>query len=305
MCGLLETMRKQAPAVRSTAVSNDHSAVPARRPAPSSRPAALVSAATTAVPIAPEALPPKWFLSFDPATKTFAFCLCRVDLDDETRTVLYKRALAVQELSRRAAGLIAGKDPGSIEEVRLLLEAASAALKTLEPEVSALVQIVDGATVDLFPGVADDAVPTVRRLQGVARYVKTRIYPSVAANVPSGEPLRVLVEYQMCPGAPTRIIMAALVTLFAEYEVIIAGPSLKNKVAFCEKGLYCHFAAKYETTYSANKAHTSYNFSVLEGSFGTRIPAMKPASLRGHVADSCMQVFGHLSHGPKNAADSF
>jgi hypothetical protein len=259
----------------------------------------------TPIPTAGEAPieePPKWFLSFDPATKSFAFCLCRVDLNHENRAALYKRALAVQEILRRAAELLGAK---AAEEAGRLLEVASASLETLRAEVSALVQIEDGATVDLFPGIADDSISSVKRLRKVARYVKTRVYPSVAANVPDGERLCVLVEYQMCPGSPSRAIMAALVALFEEYDVVVAGPSLKNKVAFGEKGLYCNFAVKYKTTYSANKAHTLYNFMLLEACFGSKIPAMKPASLRGHVADSCMQVFGHVLYGQKNASELF
>jgi len=111
----------------------------------------------------------------------------------------------------------------------------------------------------------------------------------------------------MGPNAKARAVAAALIALFAEEDVIIVGPTLKNKIATCEEGRYCYFAERYKTSYSANKAHAIYNFAKLEETFGTSISPTAPASLRGHIADSFMQVIGYLVHGPdeKMAAQCF
>lgn len=231
-------------------------------------------------------LPPaRWYLGFDCATKTFAFSLSRVDLSGAA--AIRARALACQELLRRPAS----------EESAARLEAAVAAL---DRESRDMVRLVDGETVDLFPGRADADIPTVERVRAVVAYVRARVLPALAI----AENPCVIVEFQMGPNARARVVSAALVTLFADMEVIIVGPSLKNKVHADEQGMYCHFAKKYARSYDANKAHAKYNFARIEQLFGTEIPAMRPAALRGHIADSFMQVLGHLRYGHEENAEA-
>ncbi len=243
---------------------------------------------------------PRWHLGFDCATKTFAFSLSRIDLDAFAagRERIGQQTRAVLEVVRRAEGLA-----DTAAAARLVSEVAATAA-ALEAETRDFVRIVDGEVVDLFPGRADDDVSTVERIRAVARYVADRVRPAVAAAVPVGERIRAVVEFQMGPNAKARAVAAALITLFAEEDVIIVGPSLKNKVATSEAGRYCYFAERYKTAYSANKAHAKYNFAALEATFGTSIPPTTPASMRGHIADSFLQVIGYLIHGPdeKNAA---
>lgn len=250
---------------------------------------------------APGGARPRWHLGFDCATKTFAFSLSRTDLDAFTagRDRIRQQTRAALEVARRAAGL----GGGAAQPVA----AAAAAVAALDAETRDFVRIVDGETVDLFPGRADNDVSSVERIRAVARYVAGRVRPAVAAAVPAGERLRVVVEFQMGPNARARAVAAALVALFAEDDVIIVGPTLKNKVATSEAGRYCYFAERYKTSYSANKAHAKYNFAALEEAFGTGIPPTTPAALRGHIADSFMQVIGYLVHGPdeKDAAMCF
>lgn len=254
---------------------------------------------------APFAGRPRWHLGFDCATKTFAFSLSCIDLEAFAagRKHIPARARAILEVTRRAEAL-RHVDVAAAMRLMAGVEPSAAALDT---ETRDLMRIVDGETADLFPGRSDDDIPTVERLQGVARYVARRVRPAVAAAVPPGERLRVVIEFQMGPNAKARAVAAALIALFAEEDVIIVGPTLKNKIATCEEGRYCYFAERYKTSYSANKAHAIYNFAKLEKTFGTSIPPTAPASLRGHIADSFMQVIGYLVHGPdeKIAAQCF
>jgi hypothetical protein len=282
---------------------------PAKAKKPAATPPAPAPPDAAPAPALPESPPdaarPRWHLGFDCATKTFAFSLSRVDLDAFAagRERIRARARAILEVARRAEALAAA-DPAAA--ARLVAEVAPAAA-ALDAETRDFVRIVDGETVDLFPGRADDDIPTVERLRAVARYVAARVRPAVAAAVPPGERLRVVVEFQMGPNAKARAVAAALIALFAEEDVIIVGPTLKNKVATCEAGRYCYFAERYKTSYGANKAHAKYNFARLEEAFGTGIPPTAPAALRGHIADSFMQVIGYLVHGPdeKTAALCF
>ena len=253
------------------------------------------AAAPEAAP-APGKLQPGWFLGFDVATKTFAFSLSRIDLGAYAsgRGRIRARALACLEVVRRA-GALGAAAPGLAEAWRLLASVAPA-IAALDAETAGFVRIVDGETADLFPGRADDDIHTVERLRGVVRYVAARVRPAVAA-VPPGERLQVVIEFQRGANARARAVAAALVTLFAEDDVIFVGPTLKNRVATCEEGRYCYFAERYRRTYSANKAHAKFNFARFEEAFGTGIPPMHPPSLRGHIADSFMQVVGHLVFG--------
>ena len=230
---------------------------------------------------------PQWFLGFDCATKTFAFSLSRVDLPGFATA---RPALEGRLATLRAALAAAERDGAT----RAQCEALSAHIARALAEARSFVRIVDGETVDLCPGQRDADVGTVDRLRAVARYVAGRVRPSMRAA--DGRPIRVLIEYQLGANARARAVAAALVTLFADEDVFIIGPTLKNRVATCEAGRYCHFAARYASTYTANKAHAKFNFAQFEAAFGTEIPP-QAAGLRGHIADSFLQVIGHLVHG--------
>lgn len=236
---------------------------------------------------------PRWHLGFDCATKTFAFSLSCVDIARAGNPDWRARADALLESIDIAQAALDAGDPAEAARLTRLLAPAT---RALDAETSALVRIVDGEMADLFPGRADKDISTIERLRAVARYVTGRIRPAIAA-VPAGERLRVVVEFQMGPNAKARAVAAALVTLFAEEDIIIVGPALKNKIATCEAGRYCYFAERYATSYSANKAHSVFNFAQIEKVFGTSIPESTRAQ-RGHIADSFMQVIGYLVHGP-------
>jgi hypothetical protein len=245
---------------------------------------------------------PRWHVGFDCATKTFAFSVCYVDFEGfrAAAPALRARARACAEMLRRAEG-------SAPEEALNLHRSARRALEALDKEVGGFLKIADGETVDLFPGRPDDDVGTVERIKAVSKYIRERVRPSVAARVPPSERLRIVIEFQMGQNSRARTVASALVALFADDDVIIVGPSLKNKVFVCEEGRYGNFASKYAAAYGANKAHAKFNFAVLEAAFGTEIPETKPKSLRGHIADSFMQVLGYLIYGPdeKMAASMF
>lgn len=214
----------------------------------------------------------RWYLGFDCATKTLGFGLVGIRLEHYREN----RARLWQSLQLLLRGKLT-KD-----------QAAG-----LDRETASLVQIADGEVTDLFPGRPDKSIHTIERLCALGDYVDARVLPAIA---PHAAALSVPIEYQMGPNAPARAIAASLITLFRKHRTFIVGPSLKNKVWFTEEGKYCYFVQKYKSLYPANKAHAKFNFEHLERVFGTDIPATKPASLRGHIADAVMQVFGHIMY---------
>lgn len=217
-----------------------------------------------------------WFLSFDCATKTFAFSLSRVDLDAfrSQREALSRRVACYRELMTR---------PLSDEALAEL----GAAVRADEAASAEWIVLVDGETTNLCPGIPDAEISAVKRITALVAYVDRRIRPLLVGC----EGLQVLIEYQMGQNTPALAVSNALIALFAAYPVTIVDPRDKNRIATCEAGRYHHFTAKYETTYSANKAHAKFNFDHIERTFGTKIP---PSHARGHIADSFMQVLGHL-----------
>lgn len=238
----------------------------------------------------------KWYLSFDCATKTFAFSLCWVDLAGwaAASAAARRRLGAAQELVRRAA---CAAGPGAAAAVAAAAEAVAA----LDAETRAYLRLADGEVVDLAPGQLDAEIPTVERVRAVVRYVARRVRPALVAAGAADGPLRVVVEYQMGQNAPARTVSVALVTLFAEFDVTYVAPALKNMVYTCEAGRYYAFAERYRRGYDANKAHAAFNLTHLEEKFASTIPPC-PLPLRGHIADSVLQVLGLLVYGPSEAA---
>jgi hypothetical protein len=234
-----------------------------------------------------------WYLGFDCATKTFAFSVGRVDLrrfvqDRSAFTALCTQLKAVKELMGRARlCLVAGDGNGA----KNILDRVGPIADSLDASTQ-FIEIADGGVVDLCPGVADKDIPTIDRVRAVINYVDTRIRPTLSRLIPTGQPLNVVVEFQMGPNAPARVISCALLTLFASDNVFLIGPSIKNKVAFSEEGKYCYFAARYSNNYGANKAQVKHNFAEAERIFGTQIPPTA-AAIRGHIADSFMQIIGY------------
>ena len=239
-----------------------------------------------------------WYLGFDCATKTLAFSLSRIGGCSEDAAA---KLAAARECVQRAKAIIdrVRGSPGSpraeadLAECRRIHGAVAAFVRDLAPR---LLVLADGAMVDLFPGRADAEIPTVERVRAVVAFVETRVRAALAARA-LGEPLRVLVEYQMGANSAARTVAAAIIARFSDEVVFLVGPSLKNRVAIGEQGRYAHFAEKYKSSYAANKNHAAYNFARIEQAFGSSIPQTKAAD-RGHIADSFMQVLGFIAYGP-------
>jgi hypothetical protein len=266
-----------------------------------------------------------WYLSFDCATKTFAYCLLAFDLGrykregaqvraDVRALVDQMKALVAQmkELPaeiRKAQNLPAARQPGNGSNGADLrgLVAVPARLQTKYARLAdaaaqcarsadRMLCLADCATVDLAPGLPDKEVHTVPRIRAVVSYVRDHIGPVLAEWLGPDDTLIVLIEYQMGQNSPARIVADALIAFYVDRDVRLVGPALKNSIALCEEGRYCHFAEKYSKCYPANKAHTLYNFRhFLER---TRTTISTPKKLWGHIADAFAQVIGYATTEP-------
>lgn len=239
---------------------------------------------------------PKWHLSFDCATKTFAFSLSYVNFDAYhcSKSRIHTSISAVKILMERAKEAINIKN---IPLLKKIVNELDPILTALDQETKNFIQIKDGEMIDLFPGRDDDSIYSIERIRGVVNYVEKRIKPCILKEFPPAEKLRIVIEFQMGYNSKARAVANALITLFSKDDIIIVGPSLKNKISASSDGKYCYFAERYKSSYYANKAHAKYNFAKIEEVFGSNVPKSKKESDRGHIADSFMQVIGYIVHG--------
>ena len=225
----------------------------------------------------------RWYLGFDCATKTFAFSLSKLDSHAiKHPEILRKKVDASIELHNKLNPLNVADHPHIMMLNEMLIK--------LDKEATDVIQLIDGETVDLTNGDADGDIGTIDRVRRVVTYVRSRIMPHII-----GLDVTVVIEYQMGQNMHANIVANALATLFIDHDVSLIVPTLKNKIYFTEQVQYCYFIEKYSRGY-ANKVHVIYNFNYLESVFGTKIAVTKPAKLRGHIADSMIQVLAYIMY---------
>ena len=232
------------------------------------------------------------YLSFDCATKTFAFSISKIDLSSylENKEQLIARAKNANILIQAIINKTASVSDATIKEIEK-------SVQKLDSD-TCFIEIIDGEMVDLFPGTPDGKINSVDRIKAVSQYINNRIIPSLdaAKELHPHMDVVIMVEYQMGPNSKAREVASAIIALFADYPITVVNPSLKNKISTSPEGEYRHFTSKYTTSYGANKAHTKYNFEIIEKVFKSNITKSSNAE-KGHIADSFMQVLGYLVWG--------
>ena len=218
----------------------------------------------------------KWYLSFDCATKTFAYILVKINFKylfidtNKIRLILKQLELNL-------------KQNGYSSEVEAIINKINNNTK------NAITMIAYGC-VDLIPNIANKDISTVDRIKLAASYVKKEIYPLIT-NICSDQ-LHILIEFQMSYNTQSKAIATALITLFSDYDVHLVSPTLKNKIYFTKELQYCYFMEKYKNSYVANKNHALYNLLEFEKMYEQ--PINLSNKLKGHVADAFMQVLGYI-----------
>lgn len=220
----------------------------------------------------------RWYLSFDCATKTFAYILIKIKMD-QLFIDTHELIKIVKHLEYKL-----NHDGYSVEIENMI--------NKLDHKTKYAIEILTGNCIDLIPGIANKDIDTVKRVKVVSDYTKNEIYPLIK-DIPMDK-LSVLIEFQMSHNTQSKIVSIALLALFSEYELCLVNPSLKNKLCFTEEGRYCYFMEKYKNSYDANKKHALYNYKEFERIFNQKINLSD--KLKGHVADSFMQILGHIMY---------
>jgi hypothetical protein len=217
----------------------------------------------------------QWFLSFDCATKTFAYILVKINFDHLYNTMGIRKILT--QIQNQLKNGVINEDMINIVD-------------KIEHNTRNIITILDGKCIDLIPGIHSKDIDTVERVKKMSIYVKDNIYPLIE-HIPK-DSLNVLIEFQMCHNVQSRAVSIGLIALFADYKVHFVNPSLKNKIHLSDKGHYSNFIQRYKNSYDANKKHALYNFKTFETVFSQELKMSD--KLKGHIADSFMQIIGHL-----------
>lgn len=258
-----------------------------------SRRSPILRLQATATPATPQSRD-RWFLSFDCATKSFAFALLRVR-DPDPGIVPKAKALA--------AAAVAGDVPGAL-----------ALARELDTETREYLHLAAGGAADLVPGKKDKDISTVERIGAAMAYLRgtvARALQAAAADgcpAPNSSDLNVAVEFQMGPNAPARTIAVVLLTHFSDANTFVVGPAYKNMLWYPSRPdlRHCFFVERYATLYTANKNHSKeLYFDHIGPTFG-HAPQDVPVCFRKDFADCVTQVLGFLAYGnPEKAAEKF
>jgi hypothetical protein len=135
-----------------------------------------------------------YYLSFDCATKTFAYSLSYVNLD--INYILLQEVPILQSIQ-------------DVQNYFLKLK-------------SSIIYLIDGAVVDFFPNIPDNKIDTVDRIQKMSNYIKDIIIPKIN-DIPD---IEIFIEFQMGSNHKARMISSALIALFSKYKVRLINPSL-------------------------------------------------------------------------------
>lgn len=217
----------------------------------------------------------RYYLSFDCATKTFAYVLVKINL-----TYLFLNFNEIKQVLD-----FVKSDPNKYKGL----------IEKITDITSTTIQIIHADCIDLFPNVPDKDIDTVNRIKTMTTYVKTHIYPLITDI--ETDKLDIVIEFQMSYNTQSKIISIGLISLFTDYSVYLVNPSLKNKIYLSDSSKHNHFIDKYKSNYTANKAHALHNFKLFEEIFDQTISLSN--SVKGHVADAFLQILGLILHSPQ------
>jgi hypothetical protein len=115
--------------------------------------------------------------------------------------------------------------------------------------------------VDLIPGKKISETDPVYRTSKLYEYLNNVIDPLISQSTE----YIFLLEFQMGPNVKSGTVSSQIMYHLMKYKhndnIKLIGPSLKNKVVIGgESNNYSNFIEKYNTNYSANKAHSKQNF---------------------------------------------
>ena len=215
-----------------------------------------------------------YFVGFDCALKSLAFCVCRIDIEGLSK---YNETCA--DLQTTLAKLTAENFESSMQKI-----------EQIDAETKKLIELIDGDVVNLAPNKDNRNIAPVERIKLISQYVHERILPIVPKDA------IIIVEYQMAQNEKAAIASHTIISAFAlTHDVRLVSTKLKNDVSLCSDGTREAFANKEINSHTAIKNQVKFNFLLAEKLFTSHLKTIR-AGLREHIADSFMQILGWCKH---------
>ena len=234
----------------------------------------------------------EWYLSFDCATKSFAFSVLR----------LRPPPPDLPETIEKLSEAIRAKNWKVIDRL----------VREIDTTTRECFFLAGGGAADLVPGKADKEIPTVERIRAVKSYIEGPVAAVLEAAEgcppPDSPHLNVAVEFQMGPNAPARTVATVLLSHYSRANIFLVGPAYKNKMWYPSRPdlRHCFYVERYSKLYDANKAHArDLYFKHIAPIFGHNTGRI-PVKYQKDFADTVIQILGFLAYGDiENAAEKF
>jgi hypothetical protein len=207
-----------------------------------------------------------YIISYDVASKSLAVAL--VWINDNWQTDLEQATYD---------GVRSINEASSTNDQNDIYKAAIDALDRIYDILSNIIKPVIFDVVDLIPGKKVKETSVVLRASRLNGYL--HMLDSVIKQTTNNKIIKVLIEYQMGPNDQSRNVGSQILShyiasdlnfescnfqpcglILPKYDVSIVGPSLKNQITLIKGFELSHFIQKYTKNYTANKAHSKYNF---------------------------------------------
>lgn len=214
-----------------------------------------------------------YYLSFDCATKTFAYVLVKINNNYCIKDIIMKINIILNSID-------------NFQETK-----KKELIEKFNERFNNAITIISSDCTDLIPYKNNKDITMIERVKSVTKYINNNILPLLTDI--SNDTLTILIEFQMSHNTQSKTVSIVLLTLFADYDkIILVKPTLKNKISLNEKGKYSYFIEKYKSNYNANKKHVLYNFKLFEYIFNQKIDMSD--KLKENIADSFMQILGYI-----------
>lgn len=156
------------------------------------------------------------------------------------------------------------------------------------------IELLSYDVIDLIPGQKLKDTDDIMRVKALKRALD-RIDISIVPK----DMLTVIVEYQMGPNVKSHSVFDGIFMYYADYNICKITPSYKNKICFCEEGRHQRFLEKSAQSYTANKAHTSFNVKYYCRQKKVDISKI-PDKVIKDFADAFMQIIAWLTFVDNN-----
>lgn len=206
-------------------------------------------------------------LSFDCANRSLAYTHASVNVE------LLKDLSELNEEFKRAAT--------DEDKLRLLIK--------LMALMNGFITVMKSGVIDVMDGVKLNETSPVYRVKQLKKVLDT-----INAELKPGS-LVMIEEQPQARNYKSSSVQDQIMMYYADYELMLMNPRLKNKICFREDLHHDTFKMTRRDLYAANKDHSKENFKYFIANFGleSMLVGVKPKNY-DDLADSFMQIMSYV-----------